>query len=110
MGPVSELKADVAALGTQMFKVRFPFVGELRHYSWAKFRADLLAAYRTWGKEQGIGARDLLMPLRIALTSAEHGPELPFVLAALDRETALARLDHILTGTGESTPTPGDQP
>ena len=43
MGPVSELKADVAALGTQMFKVRFPFVGELRHYSWAKFRADLLA-------------------------------------------------------------------
>ena len=26
-----------------MFKVRFPFVGELRNYSWAKFRADLLA-------------------------------------------------------------------
>ena len=55
------------------------------------------------------GAR-IARPLRIALTSAEHGPELPFVLAALDRETALARLDHILTGTGESTPTPGDQP
>jgi nondiscriminating glutamyl-tRNA synthetase len=73
---------------------------------------DLLAAYRAWGKEQGIGARDLLMPLRIALTAAEHGPELPFVLAALHRETALARLDLILAGNpaGESTLTPGDQP
>jgi glutamyl-tRNA synthetase len=73
---------------------------------------DVLAAYRSWGKEQGIGARDLLMPLRIALTSAEHGPELPFVLAALDRDTALARLDHALPGNaaGEPTSTPGDQP
>ena len=73
---------------------------------------DLLAAYRAWGKERAIGARDLLMPLRIALTSAEHGPELPFVLAALERETALARLDHLLAGNpaGESTPTPGAEP
>ncbi|NLE22269.1 MAG: glutamate--tRNA ligase [Actinobacteria bacterium] len=73
---------------------------------------DLLATYRAWGKERGIGARDLLMPLRIALTSAQHGPELPFVLAALDRETALSRLDLTLAGNaaGEPTPTPGDQP
>jgi hypothetical protein len=73
---------------------------------------DLLAVYRAWGKEHGIGARDLLMPLRVALTSAEHGPELPFVLAALDRETALVRLDLVLAGNaaGEPTPTPGDQP
>ena len=56
---------------------------------------DLLAAYRAWGKERGIGARDLLMPLRIALTGAEHGPELPFVLAALEpRRDARARLDR----------------
>ena len=73
---------------------------------------DLLAAYRAWGKERGIGARDLLMPLRIALTSAEHGPELPFVLAALERETALARLDLALAGNpaGEPTTTSGDEP
>jgi glutamyl/glutaminyl-tRNA synthetase len=71
---------------------------------------DLLAAYRAWGKEEGVGARDLLMPLRIALTCAEHGPELPFVLAALDRDTSLARIDKILAGNaaGEPTPTPGD--
>jgi SulP family sulfate permease len=46
MDPVSEfneLTGEVAALGSNMFKVRFPFVQELRRYSWAKFRADLLA-------------------------------------------------------------------
>ncbi len=46
MDPVSEfneLTGEVAALGSNMFKVRFPFVGELRRYSWPKFRSDLLA-------------------------------------------------------------------
>jgi glutamyl-tRNA synthetase len=73
---------------------------------------ELLGAYRAWGTEHGVGVRALLMPLRIALTSAEHGPELPFVLAALDRETALARLDFIIAGkpAGEPTTTPGDAP
>ena len=32
------------------------------------------------------------MPLRIALTGAEHGPELPFVLAALSGAETQARL------------------
>lgn len=43
MSEVSELTEEVTALGSQMFKVRFPIVGELRNYSWEKFRADLLA-------------------------------------------------------------------
>ncbi len=43
MDGVSELTGDVRALGSRMFKIRLPFVGELRHYDWAKFRADLLA-------------------------------------------------------------------
>jgi glutamyl-tRNA synthetase len=80
---------------------------------------ELLAAYRAWGKEAGIGARDLLMPMRIALTGAEHGPELPFILAALHRDETLRRLDPHLTGTtdasagnaaGEPTTTQGDPP
>jgi nondiscriminating glutamyl-tRNA synthetase len=73
---------------------------------------DLIAAYRAWGKERGVGARDLLMPLRIALTGAEHGPELPFVLAALQRGETLMRLDDALAGSpsGEPTTTPGDTP
>ncbi|HVT71675.1 MAG TPA: SulP family inorganic anion transporter [Lacunisphaera sp.] len=40
---LSELTEEVSALSAQMFKVRFPFVSELRQYSWEKFRADLLA-------------------------------------------------------------------
>jgi len=73
---------------------------------------DLLAVYRVWGKEQGIGARDLLMPLRIALTGVEHGPELPLVLAALTRDATLERLDLTLAGglAGELTTTPGGTP
>jgi nondiscriminating glutamyl-tRNA synthetase len=73
---------------------------------------DLLAAFRAWGKQRGIGARDLLMPLRIALTGAEHGPELPFVLAALERDETLSRLHDALSGglAGEPTTTPGDTP
>ena len=73
---------------------------------------DLIAAYRAWGKERGVGARDLLMPLRIALTGVEHGPVLPFVLAALARTDALRRLDDALAASfaGEPTTTPGETP
>ena len=71
---------------------------------------DLLTAYRVWGRGTGYAARDLLMPLRVALTAAEHGPELPFVLAALDRDETLRRLDATLarSAAGETTTTPGD--
>ncbi len=73
---------------------------------------NLLDVYRAWGKEQGIGARELLMPLRIGLTAVEHGPELPFVLGALERGETLKRLDDALAGSlaGEPTTTPGDTP
>ena len=43
MDSVTELTEEVAEMGSHMFKVRLPFVGELRRYSWAKFRADLVA-------------------------------------------------------------------
>ncbi len=43
MDRVTGLAEEVASLSSQMFKVRFPFVHELRTYSWSKFRHDLLA-------------------------------------------------------------------
>ena len=109
--PPADLRAVALAAEPQLAHVRALRADEPEWLTPAGAR-ELLATYRAWGKEQGIGARDLLMPLRIALTSAEHGPELPFVLAALDRETAVSRLDLILAGNsaGESTPTPGDKP
>jgi nondiscriminating glutamyl-tRNA synthetase len=107
--PPAELRAAALAAAPQLAHVRGLRARAPEWLPPADAR-ELLADYRAWGKAQGIGARDLLMPLRIALTSAEHGPELPFVLAALERDTALARLDLILTGPGEPTPKPGDQP
>ena len=107
--PPADLTAALAAAAPQLAWFR-----ELRAAASAWLdpagAKDLIAAYRAWGKERGVGARDLLMPLRIAFTGAEHGPELPFVLAALDRGETLRRLDDALAGSlaGEPTTTPGD--
>jgi sulfate permease, SulP family len=43
MDSVTELTEEVAAMGSHMFRVRLPFIAELRQYTWGKFRADLLA-------------------------------------------------------------------
>jgi nondiscriminating glutamyl-tRNA synthetase len=67
---------------------------------------ELLAAYRAWGKERGIGARKLLMPLRLALTGREHGPELHFVLAALAREQATGRIGAALRAASPAADDP----
>lgn len=105
----SELAASLAPAAAQLAQVRELRAGAADWLAPAAAR-DLLAVYRAWGKERGVRARDLLMPLRIALTSVEHGPELPFVLAALDRSETLRRLDHVLAGgrPGDATPTSGD--
>jgi nondiscriminating glutamyl-tRNA synthetase len=66
---------------------------------------ELLAEYRRLGAERGLKARELLMPLRIALTGEQHGIELHFVLAALSRAETLARLDSALAAATDSGPT-----
>jgi SulP family sulfate permease len=43
MDSVTELTEEVAAMGSHMFKVRLPFLAELRTYNWSKFKADLVA-------------------------------------------------------------------
>lgn len=93
--PADDLLAQARAAAVQLTHVRGLRAAAAEWLTPAA-AADLLSAYRVWGKSSGLGARDLLMPLRIALTSADHGPELSFVLAALSRETALSRLDDIL--------------
>ncbi len=114
--PTPELAAALPPAAPQLGEVRRLRAGAAEWLAPAAAR-ELLAAYRAWGKQAGIGARDLLMPLRIALTGAEHGPELPFVLAALDREETLRRLDHHVQSitapsagdpAGEPTTTQGD--
>ena len=70
---------------------------------------EAVAAYRAWGRERGITARDLLMPLRVALTGREHGPELHFVLAALERRDALDRLDDALAAASAGPAPPSTE-
>ena len=57
---------------------------------------ELLAEYRRLGADRGLKARELLMPLRIALTGEQHGVELHFVLAAISRTETIARLETAL--------------
>lgn len=57
--------------------------------AWA---APWLARVRARAKERGIGMRDLLLPLRVALTGMEHGPGLELLLTALGPAEALRRI------------------
>jgi glutamyl-tRNA synthetase len=53
--------------------------------------AELIDQLRALGKSRGLSARDVLHPLRIALTGAPHGLPLPAVVSVLPREEALRR-------------------
>ncbi|MCW2921155.1 MAG: glutamyl-tRNA synthetase [Thermoleophilia bacterium] len=54
--------------------------------------APFLARTRAEAKELGIGTRDLLRPLRIALTGTTSGPGLELVLTAVGAREALRRV------------------
>jgi SulP family sulfate permease len=44
LAELNQITDEVAALSTNMFKVRLPFIDELKKYSWNKFKSDLIAA------------------------------------------------------------------
>jgi glutamyl/glutaminyl-tRNA synthetase len=53
---------------------------------------DLVGEWRAWAKERGIKTRDLLHPLRLALTGKNRGPEMGLLLAVLGSEEARRRI------------------
>ena len=53
---------------------------------------DLVGELRAWAKEEGIKTRDLLHPLRLALTGRNKGPEMAYLFAVLGGREALARI------------------
>lgn len=55
---------------------------------------ELVREWRAWAKERGIKTRDLLHPLRLALTGKNRGPEMGLVLAVLGPEEARARIER----------------
>ncbi len=52
----------------------------------------LVAGLRAWAKEEGIKARDLLHPLRLALTGRNRGPEMAYLFAVLGADEARERI------------------
>jgi len=55
-------------------------------------------AAREAGRELGVKGKDLFMPLRVALTGADRGPELAVIAEILGREEVLARLRYSAQG------------
>jgi glutamyl-tRNA synthetase len=47
---------------------------------------------RAWARERGIKTRDLLHPLRLALTGKNRGPEMAYLFAVLGAEVARERI------------------
>lgn len=56
-----------------------------------------LALMKEVQKETGVKGKNLWMPVRIALTGEQHGPELPAVVEILGKETCLERLRERLS-------------
>jgi glutamyl-tRNA synthetase len=54
---------------------------------------ELVREWRAWAKERGTKTRDLLHPLRLALTGKNRGPEMALVLAVLGPDEARERIE-----------------
>ena len=101
-----DVRPRLAGTGAQLAEFRRRRAGAADWLAPDAARA-LLGEYRAWGAGRGLAARALLLPLRVALTGREHGPELHYVLAALRRDETLARLDaalRIAAGTADAVP------
>jgi glutamyl-tRNA synthetase len=55
---------------------------------------DFVASLRAWAKEHGIKTRDLLHPLRLALTGQDRGPEMAHLFAVLGADEARRRIEQ----------------
>jgi len=53
-----------------------------------------VAELRAWAKERGVKTRDLLHPLRLALTGQNRGPEMAFLFAVLGPKEARGRIEQ----------------
>jgi glutamyl-tRNA synthetase len=55
---------------------------------------DFVASLRAWAEERGIKTRDLLHPLRLALTGQDRGPEMAHLFAVLGADEARRRIEQ----------------
>ncbi len=55
---------------------------------------ELVRELRAWAKEEGIKTRELLHPLRLALTGRDRGPEMAYLFTILGSKEAKARIER----------------
>lgn len=53
---------------------------------------ELVRVLRSWAREEGMKTRDLLHPLRLALTGRHKGPEMAYLFAGLGADEARERI------------------
>ncbi|MGB3683224.1 MAG: glutamate--tRNA ligase family protein, partial [Rubrobacteraceae bacterium] len=56
---------------------------------------EFVGSLRSWAKAEGIKTRDLLHPLRLALTGRDRGPEMAYLFAVLGAEESQSRIDRV---------------
>jgi len=55
---------------------------------------NFVTEMRAWAKENGVKSRDLLHPLRLALTGRNRGPEMAYLFAVLGPDEARVRIER----------------
>lgn len=76
-------------------KVYWSFLRQLEHVE--NFTPEVFREMmKTVNKETGVMGKDLWMPIRIALTGALHGPDLPKLAALLGKERVREMILHIV--------------
>jgi len=65
---------------------------EGRGFSGVEDARGFVAGLRAWAKERGVRTRDLLHPLRLALTGKNRGPEMALLFAVLGADEARRRI------------------
>ena len=55
-------------------------------------------AIKATGKAAGVKGKNLFMPCRIGVSGQMHGPDLPVLVALLEKDVVLERLDSIIRG------------
>jgi glutamyl-tRNA synthetase len=56
---------------------------------------SFVAGLRAWAKERGLKTRDLMHPMRLALTGKNRGPEMSYLFAVLGPQEAKARIQRV---------------
>jgi glutamyl-tRNA synthetase len=59
-----------------------------------QYARNLVGELRAWAGERGIKTRELLHPLRLALTGQNRGPEMARLFAVLGAEEARERIER----------------